>query len=52
MGWSTEFFQKNRHKALGFSSIDDFIVNFRYGYFNAMDPNDLLCMAWTGSAAM
>ena len=52
MGWSTEFFQKNRHKALGFSSIDDFIVNFRYGYFNAMDPNDLLCMAWSGSAAM
>jgi homoserine O-acetyltransferase len=46
MGWSTEFFQENRHKALGFSSMDDFIINFMYGYFSAMDPNDLLCMAW------
>jgi homoserine O-acetyltransferase len=46
MGWSTEFFQANRHKALGFSSMDDFIINFMNGYFSAMDPNDLLCMAW------
>jgi len=46
MGWSTEFFQANRHKALGFSSMDDFVINFMYGYFRPMDPNDLLCMAW------
>ena len=46
MGWSTEFFQQNRHKALGFSSLDDFIINFMNGYFSVMDPNDLLCMAW------
>jgi homoserine O-acetyltransferase len=46
MGWSTEFFQENRHKSLGFSSLDDFITNFMYGYFSVMDPNDLLCMAW------
>ena len=46
MGWSTEFFQQNRHKLLGFSSLDDFIVNFMNGYFSVMDPNDLLCMAW------
>ena len=46
MGWSTEFFQENRHKALGFSSMDDFIINFMNGYFSVMDPNDLLCMAW------
>jgi len=26
--------------------MDDFIINFMYGYFSAMDPNDLLCMAW------
>ncbi len=38
MGWSTEFFQQNRHKALGFSSMDDFIVNFMNGYFSVMDP--------------
>src|SRR6201993_2440239 len=46
MGWSTKFFQENRHKALGFSSLDDFIINFMYAYFSVMDPNDLLCMAW------
>ena len=46
MGWSTHFFQENRHKALGFSSLDDFIINFMFAYFAPMDPNDLLCMAW------
>ena len=46
MGWSTEFFQQERHKALGFSSMDDFTMNFMNGYFSVMDPNDLLCMAW------
>jgi homoserine O-acetyltransferase/O-succinyltransferase len=46
MGWSTEFFREHRHKALGFSSMDDFIINFMFAYFSAMDPNDLLCMAW------
>src|SRR5450631_1839520 len=46
MGWSTEFFQQGRHKALGFSSMSDFIINFMNGYFSVMDPNDLLCMAW------
>jgi homoserine acetyltransferase len=28
--------------------VDDFIVNFMYGYFRVMDPNNLLCMAWKG----
>jgi homoserine O-acetyltransferase len=46
MGWSTEFFQQNRHRALGFSSLDDFIINFMYNYFSVMDPNNLLCQAW------
>jgi len=46
MGWSTEFFQEGRYKALGFSSLDDFVINFMFGYFGVMDPNDLLCMAW------
>src|SRR5580700_7962948 len=46
MGWSTQFFQQERHKALGFSSMDDFIVNFMTNYFSVMDPNDLLCTAW------
>jgi homoserine O-acetyltransferase len=46
MGWSAEFYQQNRHRALGFSSLDDFIVNFMSAYFSVMDPNNLLCMAW------
>lgn len=46
MGWSTEFFQQERYRALGFSSLDDFIVNFMFAYFSVMDPNNLLCMAW------
>lgn len=46
MGWSTEFFYQERHKDLGFSSVDDFIDNFMCGYFGPMDPNDLLCMGW------
>jgi len=46
MGWSTDFFKQKRHYALGFSSMDDFIINFMNGYFSVMDPNDLLCMAW------
>jgi homoserine O-acetyltransferase len=46
MGWSTEFFQQNRHKVLGFSSVNDFIINFMFSYFSVMDPNDLLCQAW------
>lgn len=46
MGWSTEFFQASRHKLLGFSSVDDFLINFMFAYFAPMDPNDLVCMAW------
>lgn len=46
MGWSTEFFQQGRHKAIGFASMDEFINNFMLGYFAPMDPNALLAMAW------
>lgn len=46
MGWSTEFYQHDRHKALGFSSVEDFVMNFLNGYFGVMDPNVLLTMAW------
>lgn len=46
MGWSTEFFSQERYKDLGFSSVPDFVDNFMTGYFGAMDPNDLLTMAW------
>lgn len=46
MGWSTEFFRLNRHKALGFDSVQAFVDGFMTGYFGPMDPNNLLCMAW------
>lgn len=46
MGWSTEFFRENRHKALGFDSMQSFIDTFMTGYFAPMDPNNLLAMAW------
>lgn len=45
MGWSAAFFNKERWRALGFSSMDEFITNFMIAYFAPMDPNNLLCMA-------
>lgn len=45
MGWSTDFFAKQRFKDLGFSSVEDFNTNFMCNYFLPMDPNNLLCMA-------
>ncbi|HMN70609.1 MAG TPA: alpha/beta fold hydrolase [Rhodoblastus sp.] len=46
MGWSTDFFRENRHKALGFESMQAFVDTFMTGYFAPMDPNNLLAMAW------
>lgn len=46
MGWSTEFFRRGRHQALGFESMQAFVDGFMCGYFAPMDPNNLLCMAW------
>ena len=46
MGWSTEFYKQECWKDLGFSSVQDFLTTFMFGYFGAMDPNDLLSMAW------
>ena len=46
MGFSTEFWKREQWRALGFASADDFQVGFVDAYFEPMDPNDLLCMAW------
>jgi homoserine O-acetyltransferase len=46
MGWSTEFFKQATYKTLGFETLDAFVTGFMEPYFTAMDPNDLLCMAW------
>lgn len=47
MGWSTEFYEKQRWKTLlGMSSERDFINGVMRAYFAPMDANDLLCKAW------
>ena len=46
MGFSTEFWKQEQWRPLGFASADDFQVGFVDAYFQPMDPNDLLSMAW------
>jgi homoserine O-acetyltransferase len=46
MGFSTEFWKQEQWRPLGFASADDFQTGFVDAYFQPMDPNDLLCMAW------
>ena len=46
MGFSTEFYKQEVWRGLGFSSVDDFMINFLEAYFTAMDPNALLTQAW------
>jgi homoserine O-acetyltransferase len=46
MGLSTEFFKQEQWRTLGFTSLEDFQIGFMEAYFNPMDPNDLLRMAW------
>ncbi len=46
MGLSTEFWKQEVWRALEFDSKEAFLTGFLEPYFTAMDPNDLLCMAW------
>ncbi|MDL5155129.1 alpha/beta fold hydrolase [Actinomycetospora termitidis] len=46
MGFSTEFWKQRVYTGLGFDDMDAFLAGFLQPYFTAMDPNDLLCMAW------
>jgi homoserine O-acetyltransferase len=46
MGLSTEFWKQEVWRGMGFESKEGFLTNFLEPYFTAMDPNDLLCMAW------
>jgi homoserine O-acetyltransferase/O-succinyltransferase len=45
-GFSMEFWKQEHWSTLGFASADDLQVGFEDAYFDPMDPNDLLCMAW------
>src|ERR1700753_2113794 len=46
MGFSTEFWKQEVWRALEFESKEAFLTGFLEPYFTALDPNDLLCMAW------
>jgi homoserine O-acetyltransferase len=46
MGFSTEFWKQEVWRALAFESKEGFLEGFLEPYFTAMDPNDLLAMAW------
>jgi len=45
MGLSAGLLKTEFWRAIGFSSLDDFLLNFLDATFLPMDPNDLLCMA-------
>lgn len=46
MGFSTEFFKTEHWRGIGFDSREALQTAFMEPYFTAMDPNDLLAMAW------
>jgi homoserine O-acetyltransferase len=46
MGLSTEFYKQEIWRGLGFSSVEDFVVNCLEAYFLPMDPNALMTMMW------
>lgn len=46
MGLSTEFYQEELWRGLGFASATQFVSDFLAATFLPMDPNALLCMAW------
>ena len=46
MGFSTEFFKQEVWRGVGFDSREAFQTGLMEAYFGAMDPNDLLTMAW------
>ncbi|MBV5262716.1 alpha/beta fold hydrolase [Pinisolibacter aquiterrae] len=47
-GFSQDFYRANLDiDALGYSSLEDFLVAFWEGFFLPRDPNNLLTMLWT-----
>ena len=47
-GFSQAFYWEQEYKAMGYSSLDDFLVGFWEGFFlDRRDPNNLLTMLWT-----
>lgn len=51
-GFSQAFFrQRLDEKALGYASLDDFLIDFWEGWFLKRDANDILSHLWTGQHA-
>jgi homoserine O-acetyltransferase len=46
-GFSQTFYREKEYLKLGFSSLEDFLVQFWEGFFIHKDPNNLLSMLWT-----
>lgn len=47
-GFSQSFYREELDlKALGYASLEDFLVSFWEGFFLPKDPNNLLAMLWT-----
>jgi len=46
MGLNPEFYRQEYWRNMNFSSAEDFISGFLEAYYEPLDPNNLLCMAW------
>lgn len=46
-GFSQAFYWNERHRELGFTSVDEFLTGFWEANFAGQDTNDLLAMLWT-----
>lgn len=46
-GFSQPFYWRQEWRKLGFTSLEDVLVNFWEGLFLPKDPNNLLAMLWT-----
>jgi len=46
MGLNPEFYSQEYWRNLGFNSLDEFISGFLEEYYEPLDPNNLLHMAW------
>lgn len=46
-GFSQAFYREKEYLKLGYSSMEDFLIQFWEGFFIHKDPNNLLAMLWT-----
>ncbi len=46
-GFSQAFYRQELYRSMGYSSLEDFLVNYWEGFFLRRDANNLLAMAWT-----